>query len=727
MKDTLREAALAYAAERLAVLPCNPATKAPLTRHGHKDAMTDVDQVEAWWRRWPDALIGMATGSVSGVMVLDADSLEAVAELQILAEEAGEPLPATFTVRTHRGRHYHFKLPANTLIAGSNGKLAGRLDVKAEGGYVIMPPSPHPAGGRYEVINHSPVAPLPAWLVRRLTENRNGHGPILAAREISALRAVLLYRGYLADLRRAPEGERNTLLNLTAWFAGRVAPALPPETPDEIKAAARERGLDDREVEATFRSGWEAGRQTPLILVNSPNRTDLGNAQRLVLRHSANLRYVPHWRTWLFWDGKRWRKDETGEIQRFARETVKSIYSEAGEKSDETDRKNLARWAASSEFETRLRALVSLAQAEPGIPVTPAELDTEPFLLNCLNGTLDLQAGKLREHRREDLITKLVPVEYDPQARCPRFERFLSEIMGGKAHMVAYCQRLFGYCLTGSTRERSFYLFHGSGDNGKTTLIEIMKLVLGEYAGTAEFATFLEQRTERVRDDFADLAGARLVSGVEVPANRQLAEALLKQLTGGEDQIKARHLYSKYFKYKPQYKIVLVGNHKPMIRGTDNAIWNRVHLIPFEVVIPKKRQDRELLSKLRPESPGILAFAVQGCLGWQQRGLDPPQEVLAATAAYREEMDTLGAFLAECCVLDPNAQVTVGGLYEIYVGWCGSSYRLSRQSFGRQLKSRGFTQGRRHKGGNRYWIGLGLLAEAKTLSLSERRGDADEI
>jgi putative DNA primase/helicase len=536
----------------------------------------------------------------------------------------------------------------------------------------------------------------------------------------------------LDTLARAPKGKRNDQLNKAAFALGQLVAsgALQRDLAEErLYAEGTAIGLGEQEVRATVRSGLEAGLSCPRAAPGEGfHHTDLGNARRLVAQHGPNIRCCHQWRRWLIWDGTRWLVDETGEIERLARQTVASVYWEAGEEADSADRKKLAAWAIRSEAEAKLRAMVNLARAEPGVPVTPYQLDADPWLLNCLNGTLHLRTGELFEHRRENLCTKIVPVAYDPEAACPRWDEFLLEIMGNNRPLVAYLQRVLGYTLTGSTQERVFFLLHGEGDNGKSTFVETIRRILGDYAITTEFSTFLVQKSERVRDDVADLVGARFVSAVEADAGKQFAEALVKRLTGGEDQVKARQLYAKLFGFKPQCKFFLAVNHKPAIRGTDNAIWNRVHLIPFRVVIPKKKQDKSLVAKLRSEWPGILAWMVHGCLTWQKEaGLHPPKEVLAATQSYRAEMDTLGAFLDECCFVDAGATVTVGDLYAVFLTWGGGTYKWSRQNFGMRLKERGYTQVRRGKGGIRTWVGLGLLETTRNLQLAPEEEEEGDI
>lgn len=441
------------------------------------------------------------------------------------------------------------------------------------------------------------------------------------------------------------------------------------------------------------------------------HKTELGNAKRLVSRHGQDIRYCTQWHKWLVWERTQWIVDETGEIDRKAKETVRSIYEEAAVTTDTDERLARAKWAVRSESAWRIRAMISLAKSELGIPVLPNQLDADPWLLNCRNGTVDLRTGELRPHRHEDLLTKQVRVEYDSEASCPTWNEFLAEVMDHKLLLMSYLQRAVGYALTGDTSEQVLFLLYGTGANGKSTFLETIKAVLGDYAKQADFATFLARKQDSVRNDVARLVGARFVSAIEADADRRLSEVMVKAVTGG-DTVAARFLYAEFFEFRPQFKLFLAANHKPIIRGTDTAIWRRMRLVPFAVTIPPERQDKKLLEKLRAELAGILAWAVRGCLAWQKYGLDAPKEVEAATACYRDEMDVLGGFLDECCVQSPTLRETAKGLYQAYTQWCGANGErpLKQRTFGMRLTERGFQRVRGAQGVH-MWRGIGLVTE----------------
>jgi putative DNA primase/helicase len=447
--------------------------------------------------------------------------------------------------------------------------------------------------------------------------------------------------------------------------------------------------------------------------ISAFNLTELGNAERLVARYGDIISYCYPWKRWLVWDGKRWGEDKRGQVTRLAKQTVRSIYAEVEAIEDDRDRRTLATHAQRSESDKALKAMMSLAQSER--PVTPDELDgpETDWLLNCTNGVLDLRTSELHPHDRSRKITRITRVPYDPDAECPTWLTFLDRIMDGRADLIAYLQRAFGYSLTGSTREQVFFLPHGGGANGKSVLLSVMRDMLGDYAMQTSAQAFIVKHGDSIPNDLAALKGARLVTAVETEEGQRLAESLMKQLTGGDGEpISARFMHAEWFQYMPTYKIWLATNHKPIIRGTDKAVWRRPQLIPFDVTIPPEEQDKELGAKLRAEHPGILAWAVRGCQDWQHDGLREPAEVRAATDSYRNEMDVLGAFLSECCVLARHAHVTGKELYAAYVQWCedNGERTLAQRLFGQRLRERGL-ESRPGHANKPTWYGIGLRSD----------------
>jgi putative DNA primase/helicase len=438
-------------------------------------------------------------------------------------------------------------------------------------------------------------------------------------------------------------------------------------------------------------------------------RTDLGNSERFISRHGEDVLYWYAWGKWLIWTGARWERDEGGKVHRLGKATVRSMYQEAAEAEDEKERKALADHAKRSEAEARIKAMLELAKSEE--PVSSEELDARPWFLNVQNGTIDLRTGELRPHRQEDLITKIAPVAYDPDARAPAWSAFLERVLPGE-DLRAFVQRAVGYSATGDTSEQCMFINHGTGANGKSTFQEAISAALGEYAMRAPTEMLLAKRAGGIPNDVARLKGARFVAASETEEGRRLAESLIKDLTG-QDTITARFMRAEWFDFQPTHKLWLSTNHKPEIRGTDTAIWRRIRLVPWTVTIPPAEQDKRLAATLRHELPGILAWIVRGCLEWQREGLWPPDEVKRATGRYRAEMDVLAAFIDEECIVGEYAGATAKALYSAYKDWCEENGERpeSQRRFGGRLKERGFESGRMTTGARKgavEWYGIGL-------------------
>lgn len=390
--------------------------------------------------------------------------------------------------------------------------------------------------------------------------------------------------------------------------------------------------------------------------------TDIANAQRLAARHGADTRYTAGG-GWMIWDSSRWALDEKDvRIQALGKDTALAIFDEI---KTSTDRDAMMRHAKRSQSKTSIDAMIALARSEPGVYAQLTDFDADPYLLNVANGTIDLRTGQLREHRREDLITKLVPITYDSEAACELWDAFLWRITNRDDALYGYLRRLVGYLLTGLTTEQVLHFLFGLGANGKSVFIEIVNELLGDYAVICSPDLIMLKRHGGIPNDVARLRGARAALMNETTQGAKFDEAKLKDLTGG-DSLTARFLHREFFDFAPTHKLVIRGNHKPAIIGTDEGIWRRLRLIPFTVQIPAEEQDVHLLEKLRAELPGILKWAVDGCLEWQREGLKPPPCVLDAVKQYRSEADTLGRFIEEHCEVRNLAQVKSSVFYKRY-------------------------------------------------------------
>ncbi len=339
------------------------------------------------------------------------------------------------------------------------------------------------------------------------------------------------------------------------------------------------------------------------------------------------------------------------------------------------------------------------------IPILPAELDRDPWQFNVMNGTVDLHTGQRRAHRPEDYLTKVAPVTFDPSAKCPIWDSFLSTIMPSK-NIVAYLQRLAGYWLTGRTTEHVLPILWGVGANGKSTFINTIFAVLGsDYSGKASRDLLIAARGEKHPTALAWLHGKRFICAIETADGAKLDEALVKELTGG-DPITARRMREDFWTFDPTHKVALVTNHKPQVRGTDYAMWRRLRLIPFNVTIPPGQQDKNLPDKLRSELPGILNWMLAGCVQWQQGGMAEPSDVLSATNDYQSEQDKLGAFITERCKLGNSLKTPVTAFYAAYKDWCKANGEPEANStaFGSAMSERSITKDK----GRRHYLGIRL-------------------
>jgi putative DNA primase/helicase len=419
--------------------------------------------------------------------------------------------------------------------------------------------------------------------------------------------------------------------------------------------------------------------------------TPLGNAERLVDRHGQDLRYCPEWNKWLVWNGKRWKIDADGEVARRAQETVRSIYQEARQ-SDPELQGILEKHARRSETKYNLDSMISLAGVQLNIPVSPDQLDRDPMLFNCSNGTINLTTGTLLKHSPSHLITKISPVEFRAGSACPTWTQFLRQIFDGDAALIEYLQKAIGYALTGKVTEKSVFILYGNGDNGKTTLLEAVRYILADYAGVVDIHVLMQdaQNSERERA-VANMLGKRFITASETEEGDRFNEAKLKSLTG-MGRLVGRRIYGSAFEFDPTFKLFIDANHKPLIRGSDRAIWNRIRLVPLNVSIPKDQQDKALLAKLKAEAPGILAWLVEGCLKWQSDGLTVPPAMANATQSYQEEMDPVADFILERCDVTPTATEKVADLYQAFKTWCdaGGEEPLSKKAFGLRLDAKGF-------------------------------------
>lgn len=675
--------------------------KEPRIAGGFRSATTDTKTIRKWWKKWPDANIGIACDSEHGPVVVDLDEPkdEEFSGFKFLKKlELPREGLVTRTAVSREGRlHLYFQpMRDGTQLkrmirpfSYKDRKVA--IDILGDGGYVVAPPSVHPDTGEpYTWEARIDLAPFPKRLFR-----------FIAKKSIKQIAPPL------PDIIR--EGERDQLLTSLAGTMRRRG-ASPRAILEALKIenASRVRPpLSDDQLQKIAKS---IGAKDPAT--DDENLTDLGNVRRFVNQHHERLRSVliKKANPWYIWMESHWEQDQTGEAMRLAKQTVRSIHLEAERTTDEEKRAAIQQHAYKSEGAERIRAIVDLAKTEPEISIRGDQLDRDSWLFNVENGTIDLTTGKLLKHKKTDYITKLSKIKYDKKAKAPRWMTFLEEIFAGDEALVGFLQRAIGYTLTGDTREHCLFFCYGQGRNGKSTFLETLRGVLADYSTQSDFATFQSTRNEGPRHDLARMRGARMVSAIEARGDRSFDETVIKQMTGG-DTVTARNLYESSFEFKPQFKLWLAANHLPLVREQTEAFWSRIYMIPFTIIIPAHKRKKNLGRQLMKELPGILNWALDGCDQWRRNGLMAPDTVRKAITEYKEEYDVLGEFFRERCKVDEEEWTTRSALYQSFVDWWMETRGrnpLSHTAFNRLLSERTDIRPRK-RDGIRGWRGVGIM------------------
>jgi P4 family phage/plasmid primase-like protien len=456
--------------------------------------------------------------------------------------------------------------------------------------------------------------------------------------------------------------------------------------------------------------------------------SDLGNARRLIAEHGQDLRHAPQFGHWLAWDGMRWATDVTGEAQRRGKAVVDGMLTQMATIADADDRKKLFGHWMKSQSAPRLAAMVDVARTEPGVPVLVAQLDADPWQLNTTAGVVDLRDGQVHPAERRALVTKLAPTAPVAGSTCPTWVEFLDWAMQDDAELVEFIRRAVGYSLTGRVDEQVLFFLHGHGENGKSTFLNVLQAIMGDYAIAAEPDLLIAAQGDKHSTGIADLVGRRVAVVQETEEGRRFAEATVKQLTGG-DVIRARRMRQDFFEFRPTHKLWMAANHKPNVRGTDHAIWRRIRLIPFMASLAPGQKDERLLDKLLAESAGIMQWALDGCLAWQRDGLKPPASVIEATQEYRTEQDHVGRFIEDVCLLDVDQCVAARDLRKAYEAWCEENGERpwSAKAMGPQLVERHCE--RIQVGSNREWtwIGIGLADRPRKIDFAVALGRVGKL
>lgn len=666
--------------------------KHPRTFRGSLDATTDLTQIEEWWQKWPSANIGIRTGVASGIMVLDIDPRNGGDEtLERYIEQFGA-LPDSPTVSTGgNGRHFYYQFVSGTKST----PLQDGIDLKSEGGYVVAPPSLHASGTAYAWLvlpTNVAIGEAPDWVAK---EQRAKH------REPFALREPLV------------EGHRHNDAVKTAGQLRRWG-----FNQDFIFQVLSDRSnqwyqppLGSDELNAIAYSSQEWDGSPALVMGHELN--DAGNALRFVDQNSQVVRYLTT-HGWVVYDDKRWiMRDELNIAQELAKRVVSHISDEIKPDTPQEQADALFKWQKASGNGQHIWTMMRLASSDSHIAANFSDFDRDPWVINVLNGTVNLRSGKLDPHERESYISKVAPVVFDPKAKCPTWLAHLDLVMQGNKELIDYLQRLLGYCLTGVVTESVFPIFWGSGQNGKSTLLRAVRNIMGfEYATTAPPGFLMVKGREEHPTEVAGLAGARLVAASETGRGAKLNVEQMKQLTG-EDRLKARYMRMDYFEFPITFKIIYMTNHKPVVANTEIATWRRIKLIPFKAQILPYQRDPLIDEKLRYESSGIFNWLLEGCRWWQRDGMMEPKEVAAATRAYRKDSDSLGEFISEKLSFGEGKKISVTTMHKAYEAWAqnaGLVRTYSKRGLGIVLREREeFRETKITPGdGERFWRGVTL-------------------
>jgi putative DNA primase/helicase len=685
------------------VFPVKAMSKEPLVPwKGYQTSKASPETIQAWASCMHN--VGIATGAISGLVVLDLDGKEAVKD----AEKFG--LPQTITALTPNGLHLYFRHPG--FKVGNRAGLRPGWDIRGDGGYIVAPGSIHPSGTEYRWEN-SPesfeLAEIPDWLLELITKPQTNIADNVTPFPVSGkANAMTALKKELKALHGALEGCRNDQLNKSAYALAQFVAAdlLPYESTRELlRETALSIGLSASEVEATLESGWTAGLAKPkaigpLVHINSsdPGTGDVpcfdgevsedAIALAFTSRYAETLRFDHDEKSWYKWTGARWRRDKQQSAFHYARELGRSL----GEGKRQLCKASVTRGAE------------SFARADPTHAVDGSIWDSNAMLLGTPLGTVELKSGQLRNADPNDYITKLTthsPEEGEPTL----WLKFLHEALGGDADIIAFLQRWCGYCLTGLTSEHALFFIYGPGGNGKSVFINTISAILGDYAVNAAMETFTASKFDRHSTELAMLAGARMVTASETEEGRSWAEARIKQLTGG-DPITARYMRQDNFTYRPQFKLMIAGNHAPSLRNVDDAMRRRFNIVPFTAKPAKP--DLGLEEKLRAELPQILSWAIAGCLDWQANGLVPPPKIAAATADYFDSQDLLGQWIDENCELAPAKIAYPTPLFNDWRDYALEAGEVpgSAKSFKSALEKRGIFQ--KKTNGTRSYRGIAL-------------------
>ncbi len=400
---------------------------------------------------------------------------------------------------------------------------------------------------------------------------------------------------------------------------------------------------------------------------------DVGRSEQFVEHLEGSARFIIERKQWVFWKDGAWQADAGTRILRRAIEFTDTLRDATELSTDPKERARQTALISKGRSVFAVRAMASLAESHPDIVTNITDWDIDPWLLGVQNGIVDLRTGQFRERTQDDLMLRRAACDFDPKASCPKWDTFMARVLpaGG---LVDFMHRMLGYSLAGVSTEQIFLFLYGQGMNGKSTMLEVVEKLLGEYTWRASASLVTEGRQESEQDVIiGPLLQQRLLVASEIKQAAKLAEARVKDLTGG-DRLNGRMRFGHPFQFNPTHTLWCYGNYKPRVSGTDNGIWRRMMLVPFDVSIPECDRNRNLVTELQAEWPGILNRLIAGCLQWQKQGANPPAVIQAARENYRQEEDAIGEFIREECRLGPKESVDRTKLFAAYDAWCEFSH-----------------------------------------------------
>lgn len=692
--------ALLYAKKGIAVFPKFAKTKTPVTKHGVHDATTNEKIIREWFEK-TDHNVAIATGPLSQIVIVDVDvknGKNGLASLAALEEQYGKLNTPYVQTTGSGGKQYIFRYVAPVGTVNNFMGFDG-IDIRGKGASATLPPSLHESGMYYEwdgsplweIKNTKDIPPCPDFIVEYFKErqevkeqrikDRKEHPKEVSADQLESL---------LSQLKADRYDDRDS------WLQVGMAIHEATNGSEEGLAlwddwSAQSSKWKPQECRKKWDGFYEGGGITVGTLIHmvqednpKPKNENTGNVKHTLSQYETNdagfadmfcdindgkVKYNVDRGKWLVWNNTYWKLDKLGTIMNIAKSVAEKYRVEVSSIEDDTKRAKLLKWATSIKNVTRMRNMLTLAEVHPNVATESNQWDADPFILGCENGIVDLTTGEFSENKPEYLVSKSTKVAYDKSAKAPRWEKFLEEVFEGNKDVINFIQKAVGYTLTGSIREQCFFMLIGTGRNGKSVFLKTIIKMLGDYAEISKFSVFERKQGNVNTTGIAKLAGCRITSATE--ANQGSAgfdEALIKNLTGGE-KVADRFLYHEEFDFDPTFKIWLGVNHAPRVRDDSDGFWRRLRMINFPVKFDDAKDDKELDVKLMAELPGILNWAIEGCLKWQKEGLTAPAAIMNVVSEYRDSNDRLAPFIAECLVADTHGCVYADDVWKAYTHW----------------------------------------------------------